>query len=132
MERREFVAVAGGALVSSRIGGWADRRIERDAHYSPNRLTAYPAQEPALSPDVFARRLARAQAELATRRLDFLIATPSTNYEYLTAYNPGRSERLIALVLPAGGGPLVVWPSFEGGRIKRHSRSEERRVGKEC
>src|SRR3989449_6576501 len=96
MERREFVAVAGGALVSSRIGGWADRRIERDAHYSPNRLTAYPAQEPSLSPDVFARRLARAQAELATRRLDFLIATPSTNYEYLTAYNPGdrKSTRL--------------------------------------
>src|SRR6058998_3601649 len=121
MERREFVAVAGGALVSSRIGGWADRRIERDAHYPPNRLTAYPAQEPPLSPEVFSRRLARAQAELATRRLDFLIATPSTNYEYLTAYNPGRSERLIALVLPAGGVPLVVCPSFEVERIKRHS-----------
>src|SRR3989441_792450 len=125
MERREFVAVAGGALVSSRIGGWADRRIERDAHYSPNRLTAYPAQEPALAPEVFSRRLARAQAELATRRLDFLIATPSTNYEYLTAYNPGRSERLIALVLPAGGAPVVVCPSFEVERIKRHSTIAE-------
>src|SRR2546426_9319268 len=119
MERREFVAVAGGALVSSRIGGWADRRIERDAHYSPNRLTAYPAQEPALSPEVFSRRLARAQAELATRRLDFLIATPSTNYEYLTAYNPGRSQRLIALVLPAGRAPPGAWPAFGVGGAKR-------------
>src|SRR2546426_8565364 len=125
MERREFVAVAGGALVSSRIGGWADRRIERDAHYSSTGLPAYPAQEPALSPEVFSRRLARAQAELATRRLDFLIATPSTNYEYLTAYNPGRSERLIALVLPAGGAPVVVCPSFEVERIKRHSTIAE-------
>ncbi|HYT03591.1 MAG TPA: Xaa-Pro peptidase family protein [Gemmatimonadales bacterium] len=70
---------------------------------------------------MFARRLARAQAELEARRLDFLIATPSTNYEYLTAYNPGRSERLIALVLPASGAPVVVCPSFEVERIKRHT-----------
>jgi len=70
---------------------------------------------------VFQRRLERAQAELRARRWDFLVATPSTNYEYLTCYNPGRSERLIALVLPVSGSPTVVCPSFEVERIKRHS-----------
>src|SRR5256885_6862088 len=65
------------------------------------------------SSDLFARRLDRARGELKARGLDLLIATPSTSYEYLTGYNPGRSERLVALLLP------VV-------------RSEERRVGKEC
>jgi Xaa-Pro dipeptidase len=80
-----------------------------------------PVQEPALSSEVFRRRLERAQGELMMRRLDFLIATPSTNYEYLTGYNPGRSERLIALILPVAGAAAVVCPSFEVERIKRHS-----------
>src|SRR2546426_5507127 len=79
------------------------------------------AQEPSLSPEVFARRLERARAELEASRLDLLIATPGTNYEYLTGYNPGRSERLIALLLPVAGGPAVVCPAFEVERIKRHS-----------
>src|SRR3989475_12252165 len=80
-----------------------------------------PSQEPSLSPEVFARRLERARAELEARRLDLLIATPGTNYEYLTGYNPGRSERLIALLLPARGDPTIVCPSFEVERIRQHS-----------
>jgi Xaa-Pro dipeptidase len=84
-------------------------------------LRTTPAQEPSLSPAVFARRLERAQAELKSRHWDVLVATPSTNYQYLTGYNPGRSERLIALMLPVAGTPTVVCPSFEVERIKRHS-----------
>src|SRR3989475_13200164 len=80
-----------------------------------------PAQEPSLSPEVFARRLERARSELKARGLDLLIATPGTNYEYLPGYNPGRSERLIALLLPVVGAPAIVCPSFEVERIKRHS-----------
>src|SRR5438093_1266171 len=79
-----------------------------------------PAQEPTLSPEVFTRRIERAQAELKSRKLDFLIATPSTNYEYFTGYNPGRSERLIAVVVPATGKTVVVCPAFEVERIKQH------------
>jgi len=70
---------------------------------------------------VFARRVERAQAELKGRKLDCLIATPGTNYEYFTGYNPGRSERLIALVLPATGKPVVVCPAFEVERLTQHS-----------
>src|SRR2546422_6763634 len=129
MERREFVAAAGAiaAAYPMRNAECGMRNEPPNGRFrSPHSASrTLPAQEPSLSPDVFARRLARAQAELATRRLDFLIATPSPNYEYLTAYNPGRSERLIALVLPAGGVPLVVCPSFEVERIKRHSTIAE-------
>ncbi|HYT99027.1 MAG TPA: Xaa-Pro peptidase family protein [Gemmatimonadales bacterium] len=70
---------------------------------------------------MFARRVERAQAELKGRKLDCLIATPGTNYEYFTGYNPGRSERLIALVLPATGKPVVVCPAFEVERLTQHS-----------
>src|ERR671930_1987052 len=122
MERREFVAAgaAGIAGFGLRIADWP-----RPTSGSPNPQSAVrnsqSAQEPSLPPEVFARRLRRAQDELKTRKLDVLIATPSTNYEYFTGYNPGRSERLIALVLPVSGAPAVVCPSFEVERIRRHS-----------
>jgi Xaa-Pro dipeptidase len=83
-------------------------------------VAATARQDPALPPEVFARRIERAQAELKSRKLDFLIATPSTNYEYLTGDNPGRSERLIAVILPVSGKAVVVSPSFEVERLKRH------------
>jgi Xaa-Pro dipeptidase len=117
MERREFVA-AGAAVIAD----WRLRIADFSATNPQSTIrNAQSIQEPSLSPAVFQRRLERAQAELKARRWDFLIATPSTNYQYLTGYNPGRSERLIALVLPVSGSPAVVCPSFEGARIRRHS-----------
>src|SRR5947208_1082435 len=124
MRRREFVTVAGAFATADAmrnaecgIGNWTVGRRFR----IPN--TAFrigPSQEPSLSPDVFRRRLERARGELKARGLDLLIATPGTNYEYLTGYNPGRSERLIALLLPVAGPPAIVCPSFEVERIRRH------------
>lgn len=107
-----MAGAAGAAFVAGRSGGAANGRGARAAAAAP--------QQPALAPEVFARRVGRLQAELATRKIDFFLATPSTNYEYFTGYNPGRSERLIALVVPVTGAPAVVCPSFEVERITRH------------
>jgi Xaa-Pro aminopeptidase len=124
MERREFVTVAGAVATAD-----AMRNVERGTRNGmfgrlfrvpTSDFRVIPGQEPSLSPEVFARRLERARAELKSRGLDLLIATPSTNYEYLTGYNPGRSERLIALLQPVTGAPAVVCPSFEVERIRRH------------
>ena len=117
MERRDFVAAGAVAIADWRL------RVADSPPPNPqsDMRNSSPAQEPSLGPEVFKRRLARAQSELAARKLDVLIATPSTNYEYLTGYNPGRSERLIALILPVAGAAAVVSPSFEVERIKRHS-----------
>ena len=52
MQRREFLTVTGAVLVQRRTGGRAVRR-------STDSETAL--QEPALSPEVFSRRLARAR-----------------------------------------------------------------------
>src|SRR5881409_294919 len=124
MERREFLAVAGAIAatypVRSAECGGRNGRSNHPVRTPHSALRTRPSQEPTLSPEVFARRIARAQAELKTRKLDLLVATPSTNYEYLTGYNPGRSERLIACIVPVTGAPVVVCPSFEIERIKGH------------
>ncbi len=124
MERREFLTVAGAVAVARPVRSaecgvrsWPSERALRNPHSA---LRTSQAQEPSLSPEVFARRIQRAQAELKSRKLDFLIATPGTNYEYFTGYNPGRSERLIAVVVPVTGKTLVVCPAFEVERIKQH------------
>ena len=125
MQRREFVAVAGAvaAVYPMRNAefGMRNRSSTEQFRTPHSAFRIGPAQEPSLSPEVFARRLDRARGELKARGVDLLIATPSTNYEYLTGYNPGRSERLIALLLPVVGAPAIVCPSFEVERIKRHS-----------
>src|SRR5207244_4780100 len=117
MQRRDFMAAGAAAIADRRL------RIADSSPPNPQSTIRNPqsAQEPSLSPEVFARRLDRARGELKARGLDLLIATPSTSYEYLTGYNPGRSERLIALLLPVVGAPAIVCPSCEVERIKRHS-----------
>src|SRR5436309_6996548 len=129
MRRREFVTVAGAIA-----GQYQTRNAERGTRNGmlgrlfrvpTSDFRVIPGQEPSLSPAVFSRRLERARIELKARGLDLLIATPGTNYEYLTGYNPGRSERLIALLLPVTGAPAVVCPTFEVERIKRHSAITE-------
>src|SRR5437867_2208645 len=112
MERREFLTVAGAVAVGTAIGG---EPISHSAFHLSH------SQSPTLSPAVFTHRIELLQEELKRRKLDLLVAEPSTNFQYFTGYNPGRSERLILLMLPAAGNPVVVCPSFEVERIKRNS-----------
>jgi Xaa-Pro aminopeptidase len=117
MERRTFVSLLGGAAVAGRMGGWTDSRMDQP----PIRPSANPPQQPALGPEVFARRLDRLRAELDRRKLDLFVAAPSTNFAYYTGASPGRSERLILLLVPAKGDAAIVAPSFEVERVKRAS-----------
>src|SRR5438034_6777214 len=125
MQRRDFLTVAGAVAVAHPMRnvecGMRNWTVGHRFRIPNSAFRIGPSQEPSLSPEVFARRLDRARGELKARGLDLLIVTPSTNYEYLTGYNPGRSERLIALLLPVVGAPAIVCPSFEVERIKRHS-----------
>jgi len=108
MERREFLAVAGGVVFTATVRPTGGRAVGR-------------SQTPLLGPEVFARRIERLQAELNARGLDLFVAEPSTNFAYFARYNPGRSERLILLLVPATGAPALICPSFEVERIKRNS-----------
>ena len=117
MERREFLTIAGGVLISRTVGR-SDSRT--DNAYGPT-VRLSDRQTPSLGPEVFARRIERLQAELKTRKLEMFVAEPSTNFQYFTGYNPGRSERLILLMVPVSGAPVLICPSFEIERMKRNA-----------
>jgi Xaa-Pro aminopeptidase len=115
MERREFVTVAGSVVAAASVGRSVGRAVHLDPPPPPS------PQQPTLGPEVFARRLDRLRAELTTRKLDLFVAAPSTNFEYFAAYDPGRSERLILLLIPTKGDPTIICPSFEVERLRRHA-----------
>src|SRR5690242_4617030 len=74
---------------------------------------------------VFARRLDRARQLTRDAGGSVLLATSgATNFTYLVGSGYGRSERLIALVLPVDGAPVLIAPSFEVERVRRGSRIE--------
>jgi Xaa-Pro dipeptidase len=118
MERREFLTAAGLAAVTGPLR-ISNSGLRIDAQSKSGEQIRN--QSPALGPQVFSQRISRAQDELKSRKLDLLVIEPSTNFQYFTGYNPGRSERLILLMIPASGTPAIVCPSFEVERIKRNT-----------
>lgn len=80
---------------------------------------AIPPLPPPLPPDVFHERQERILAEAKKRGFDALVVLPSTNLRYVANTDPGRSERLIALILRAGAPATVVTPFFEEDRVKK-------------
>src|SRR3989442_494390 len=73
-----------------------------------------------ITADEFYGRLQRAQklmSELAPK-YDALFFAPGTSLYYFTGVRWGSSERLLALVLPRTGNPIIVVPGFEEGRLR--------------
>ena len=73
-----------------------------------------------ITADEFYGRLQRAQRlmfELAPK-YDALFFAPGTSLYYFTGIRWGISERLLALVLPRTGNPIIVVPGFEEGRLR--------------
>jgi Xaa-Pro dipeptidase len=74
--------------------------------------------------DEFRARIAHAQELMAQSRpaFDALYVTPGTSLRYYTGIRWGLSERIVALVVPRTGDPLLVCPAFEEGRLREQLR----------
>jgi Xaa-Pro dipeptidase len=140
MDRRRFVntlSVAGAAAATgcarattAAAGSAAPAPMSPSATVPPSRhptvpttniqvASSYPPIAP-LTREVFERRLERARTLAREAGATVLIATSgATNFRYLVGADFGRSERLIALVLPVDGEPALIAPSFEVERVKR-------------
>jgi len=87
-----------------------------------------------ISPEEFHERLAHAQklmSELAPN-FDALFFAPGTSLYYFTGIRWQTSERLLGLLLPRTGDPILIVPGFEEGRLREKLRfSAEVRVWQE-
>lgn len=69
-------------------------------------------------------RIAHAQKLMADAkpRFDGLYVTPGTTLGYYVGTPWGSSERIVALMIPREGEPLMICPGFEEGRLREQLR----------
>jgi Xaa-Pro dipeptidase len=58
------------------------------------------------------------QTSAAAARYDALFFAPGSSLYYFTGIRWGLSERLLGLVIPRTGNPIIVVPAFEEGRLR--------------
>jgi len=77
-----------------------------------------------ITSEEYRARIERAQQLLAERnpKLDALFLAPGTSLYYFTGVHWWPSERLLGLVIPRKGQPIVVCPGFEEGRFREQLR----------
>jgi len=104
-------------------------------------LTGTPQAAPALPPafdklkplgervkpirvDELQARIAHAQKLMtdARPRFDALYVTPGTTLAYYVGTPWGQSERIVALMIPKQGEPVMICPAFEEGRLREQLR----------
>jgi Xaa-Pro dipeptidase len=127
MRRRDALALIGFGLGAAACGAtrattrrWARARTTPATDFA---MRSDYAALPPLGDDVYQRRRARMRELAGDTHADVVLATSgATNFAYLVGADFGRSERLIALLLPASGDPVVIAPSFEVERVRRGAR----------
>jgi len=77
-----------------------------------------------ITPDEFHGRLLRAQELMGqlNPKFDALFIGPSTSLYYFTGIRWHLSERLLALIVPRSGQPILVSPAFEESRVRESLR----------
>ena len=77
-----------------------------------------------ITTEEFRARLDRAQQLMKDQKpgFDALFFAPGTSLYYFTGIHWGLSERLVGLVLPRAGKPVLVCPGFEEGRLREQLR----------
>lgn len=77
-----------------------------------------------ISTPEFQGRIAHAQQLMSDvkPRFEVLYVTPGTTLLYYTGIHWWPSERILALLIPRSGEPLIVCPAFEEGRLREQLR----------
>jgi Xaa-Pro dipeptidase len=73
-----------------------------------------------ITPDEFHARLLHAQEFMSQLdpKFDAILLGPGTSLYYFTGIRWGLSERLLAVVIPRTGLPVLISPAFEEGRMR--------------
>jgi Xaa-Pro dipeptidase len=97
--------------MTHRIGG--SSRIEELAELSP-----WPDQAPPIDADERAARTEQARRLLAGAGADALLVGAGPSLRYFAGIGWGASERLVAMLVPRQGLPIVICPAFEVGTLR--------------
>lgn len=127
LPRRHFLqgAAAASALMATSAASASPEPKPPDAF--ANLKPVGPRLHPITS-DEFQKRIEHAQqlmtgsADSAVSKFDALFFAPGTSLYYFTGIHWGLSERLMGLVLPRNGQPILVVPAFEEGRLQEKLR----------
>lgn len=87
-------------------------------------VTPWTDRAPAISPTERQARLERARHLMATLGADALLINAGTSLNYFAGISWGASERLVAMMLPRQGRPIVICPFFERGSLEAELRIE--------
>src|SRR5437899_289433 len=113
-----------GALASS--ASVLPTLAAQESHELPKLPAAFDKLKPIhdrvhpITAEEFQGRIQHAQRLMAEAKPEFaaLYLTPGTGLYYYTGIRWGLSERLLALVIPRRGEPMLVCPAFEEGRLR--------------
>ena len=81
-------------------------------------LKPWPNLAPAITTEERRQRLAKAQAVLADLNADALIVGAGASLRYFTGVGWNATERLVAMILPREGAPVMICPRFELGSLE--------------
>lgn len=124
--RRRFLQSA--AAASSLVLVPGSKAVEPSPQDAPkadfSSLKPLGARLKPITADEFRARLTRAQQLMTELKPNFdaLFFPPGTSLYYFTGIRWGLSERLVGLVLPRAGKPVLVCPGFEEGRLREQLR----------
>ena len=77
-----------------------------------------------ISVEEYKRRIEKAQRLMtdAAPRFEAIYVTPGTTLGYFVGFRWGLSERIVALLIPRTGEPLIICPGFEEARLRENLR----------
>src|SRR5262245_45852085 len=87
-------------------------------------LTRWADRAPPITRDERMARLVRAQALTALAGAQALLVRGGASLRYFTGVTWGQSERLVAMILPTRGEPLMICPAFEAGTLEASMKIE--------
>ncbi|MCI4591834.1 Xaa-Pro peptidase family protein [Sphingobium sp. BYY-5] len=73
---------------------------------------------PAITPIEYRARMDKARALMAEEGLDALLIDAGASLAYYAGVPWGASERLVAMLLPVAGEPILICPRFERGSLE--------------
>jgi Xaa-Pro dipeptidase len=120
--RRRFLqnAAAASSLALAPDFRASGERAQNAAQVDFSNLKPLGSRIRAITPEEFHERLNRAQQLMTELKPNFdaLFLAPGSSLYYFTGIRWGLSERLLGLVLPRAGKPVIVVPGFEEGRLR--------------